>query len=176
MNKYILLFLVFIFIRCSFLLATYSLESYSFLETTLYTVDTATRAVTGDQTIVLLEYAYLVNTFVDANSGLPDPSTSPAVIGIPTLYPNPFRFSDNPQFGYFLSKDLNIEIRIYDMKAHEIFRGNYIEGAPGGGTGYNRIYITKNDFGGRELSSGVYFFLIINEGKVLAKGKFVVKP
>ena len=179
MIKYLILFFVFLFIRGSNLFATYSLESYSFLNTTLYTVDTASQADNGNRSLVLLEYVYLwaqldgqvTDTLVPDNASL-----AAAVTGTPSVYPNPFRFSDNPQFGYFLSKDLPIEIRIYDMKAHEVFRGNYTQGTPGGGAGYNRIYITRDNFHGRDLASGVYFFLIINEGKVLAKGKFVVKP
>lgn len=103
-------------------------------------------------------------------------SVEPAVFGKPLFYPNPFRLSEGAMLGYRLSKDLDIEIRIYNMLAQEIFRGYYMAGTPGGVRGYNRLMFTSYTMNQFNLPSGVYFVLIMNKGNLLAKAKFAIKP
>jgi hypothetical protein len=107
----------------------------------------------------------------------PDEDVAAATTTQALVYPNPFRQETGAKLGYGLSKDLEIEIQFYDMLAHRILEKSFERGAVGGKKGYNLINIDKNDFGTNiDLSAGVYFYLIINEGKVLAKGKAAIIP
>jgi len=107
-----------------------------------------------------------------------DDNTAPAVIGDALVFPNPFRQSTNigGVLGYELSKDLDIEIQIYNMFAQKVAQVSFNSGSHGGTKGYNRVQINKSALDGVELSAGVYFYLIINDGDVLARGKMGVKP
>jgi hypothetical protein len=96
--------------------------------------------------------------------------------GKPLVYPNPLRLSEGLELGYKLSKDMDIEIRMYDMRSNEIFRNFYPAGSIGGLVGYNSITLTTADFDHYDFPSGVYFFILINQGKVVGKGKFGVRP
>ena len=116
---------------------------------------------------------------LDTDFDLTEPplSADAAVKGTPLFYPNPFRQHEMVELGYHLSKNLDIEIRIYDMRAIEVFKKVFPAGTNGGfgDPFYNRVSFFPSDFG-FPLSSGVYIFLLINEGEVLAKGKFAVIP
>jgi|GEM_PF-4174759 len=96
-----------------------------------------------------------------------------SVTRIPLLYPNPVSAGGVGQMGYHLSTGMDIELRFYDMRGYEVFRLNFLKDTMGGMTGQNLVNVPINQYG---LSSGPYFFLLINAGKVLSKGKFVVKP
>ena len=64
------------------------------------------------------------------------------------------------------------------MRAQEVFKNTYNSGSNGGlgkDFGYNRVNINSTLFH-YNLSSGVYVFLIINNEKVLHKGKFFILP
>ncbi len=97
------------------------------------------------------------------------------------FYPCPFSLSQGAELGYELSRDMDIELRIYNMMGNEIYRTEYLHGTQGGlGRGnsrnvYNRIPFTQSTFGS-PLSAGAYFFVLMNDGKVIHKGKFAVKP
>jgi len=93
------------------------------------------------------------------------------------VYPSPFRQESGAKLGYGLSKDMDITIQFYDMLANKILDKSFKSATPGGKIGYNLVTIDKNDFGTNvNLSAGVYFYLIIFEGKVLAKGKTAIVP
>ncbi len=100
----------------------------------------------------------------------------PAVIGPMLCYPNPFRQSEAGIIGYRLSKPMDVEIRIYNMLAHMIFKAEFGAGANGGKVGYNRVQLDLETFNNYELSAGAYFYLLLYEGEVLAKGKMAVIP
>jgi len=92
-------------------------------------------------------------------------------------YPNPFTMDEGTTIGYYLSKQMDVTLKIYDMYGAEIFSEDYEAGSEGGLApyeGYNRIPITKASFGGQELRTGVYIYMIINDGTVLSKGKMAV--
>ena len=97
------------------------------------------------------------------------------------FFPNPFALSSGTELGYELSRDMDIELRIYNMMANEIYRTEYPSGTQGGlgrGTSrniYNRIRFTQATFGA-PLSAGIYFFVMMNDGNVIHKGKFAVRP
>ena len=113
-----------------------------------------------------------------AYSEAEDENVEPAVIGMPLVYPNPFRQStDNGGIlSYFLSKDFDVEIHIYDMLAQRVFKQTFEQGAFGARKGENRVRINRESLLGYELPSGVYFYVLIHSNSVLAKGKMVVKP
>ncbi len=97
----------------------------------------------------------------------------------PLFYPNPFRLDDGAELGYQLSKESDVEVRIYTMFGKECFRDFYSKGSNGGFGGdltYNKIRFNRASFGGQYLPVGVYLFLLISEGKILGKGRFAIKP
>jgi len=98
------------------------------------------------------------------------------VVDKPLVYPNPFQLRTGAVLGFELSKHADIEIRIYDMRAVELYRGIYLAGTEGGKVEYNRVPIHQGLFFNAELSSGVYFFVLMSEGKMVGKGKFAVMP
>jgi hypothetical protein len=107
----------------------------------------------------------------------PDEDIAAATTTQALVYPNPFRQETGAKLGYGLSKDLDIDIQFYDMLAHRILEKSFKKGSIGGKKGYNLVDIDRNDFGTNvNLSSGVYFYLVLNEGKVLAKGKAAIVP
>jgi hypothetical protein len=98
------------------------------------------------------------------------------VIGKPLFYPNPARQTDKPKFWYVLSKSMDVQIRIYDMMANMILKSEFPAGSQGGKAGANWLSITDETFDQHKLSAGVYFVLIMHDGKVLGKGKVAILP
>ena len=116
-----------------------------------------------------------------ANQELEDElNIEPEVIGESLCYPNPFRFNSamGGEIGYTLSKDMEIELRIYNMLAQQIVKKTFPKGGYGGEgkPNYNRIKLNKDSFDDYILSVGVYFYLILHDGKILSRGKMAVKP
>ena len=73
----------------------------------------------------------------------------------------------DPFLGYQLSKNMDLELRIYDAFALEIFRKYFNKGLNGGKGAmiaskeqYNKLYLTSAFFNNKELPSGVYFYRI----------------
>lgn len=98
-------------------------------------------------------------------------NAAPALTTAAVAYPNPFKFSSGTTLGYRLSKDLDIEIHVYDMAGHLVYKRFIPAGSDGGSGGlYNKVLISENMIGYKP-STGVYFFFIVNAGKVLGKGK-----
>lgn len=91
-------------------------------------------------------------------------------------YPNPFTLENGTSIGYYLSKNLEITLYIYDMRGSQIFKQTYPAGSNQGkgGSHYNTIFIDKNSFN-NDLAVGVYFYVLAHEKDVLGKGKMVVK-
>jgi hypothetical protein len=105
-----------------------------------------------------------------------DAAIEAAVIGKALFYPNPARQVDTAKLGYQLSKNMDIELQMYDMMANRIFKNTFPAGTNGGKSGYNKLTLNLDTFSGHFLSAGVYFYLIMHDGKVLAKGKVAVIP
>lgn len=103
-------------------------------------------------------------------------SVEPEVIGKPLVYPNPMRQTAGSQLGYMLSKNMAVDIHVYNMFGIRVLSNTFPSGTPGGLFGYNKLSIDSVTFGGFELSAGPYFFVIVNAGNILAKGKFAVIP
>lgn len=98
------------------------------------------------------------------------------VLGQALVYPNPFRQEVGAELGYKLTDNMDIEIHVYDMLANLAANKMFKAGSTGGKLGYNKVGFDLETFDGYELSAGVYFYLIIHEGSVLAKGKMAVIP
>ncbi len=109
-----------------------------------------------------------------------------AVVEGPYVYPNPFRLNSvsRAKIYYKLSKNLDIELRVYDMLARLVYKTTFtggVEGSHGSGlSGDPNIIPVFDDVflatAQSRLASGVFFYYLMHEGAVLSKGKFVVKP
>ena len=107
-----------------------------------------------------------------------DSTLSPEILDMPLVYPNPFRQSikEGAILSYVMNKDFDVEIHIYNMLSERVFKQTFLAGSIGARKGSNRLKINNESLLGYNLSAGVYFFVIINDGNVLSKGKMVVKP
>ena len=65
-----------------------------------------------------------VSIFTDTIDEMSSDDVEAAVIGTPLVYPNPFKFSTDSGgiLAYTLSKDMEMEIQIYNMLAQRIFK------------------------------------------------------
>lgn len=100
----------------------------------------------------------------------------PAITELPLPYPNPFKASLGCTLGYGLSKNMDIDIQIYNMFGHLVQKMTILSGEEGGKRGYNRLEVSGKDATGADYAAGGYFIFILNEGKVLSKGKMAVIP
>ena len=147
--------------------------------------ETASEIGQRNESLRLLEFGFgdFQNDFENAEAaGLANEldtqsDIAPAVIGKPLVYPNPvsFRTHGRAVLDYKLSKDMPIEIHLYDMMSNRIIKRTYPKFSDGGSKN-SRIKITSETFGGHQLSAGVYFWYIIHEGQVLGKAKMAVVP
>lgn len=115
---------------------------------------------------------------LEISAGDLNATTVPALLSKPLVYPNPVKFSrGNSHLGYVLNTDVDVRLVIYNMFGHEIFDKTYPKGSSGAAEGVsNRIPITRAELG-NDLPSGVYFYLLLANGKdKLGKGKFAVVP
>jgi hypothetical protein len=95
-------------------------------------------------------------------------------------FPNPFQLKNGTTIRYQLNQDAAIEIRIYDQFANEILRETYAFGTNGGKGNLlnftNSIELKRESFNTPNVPAGIYFYTILNEGKVLGKGKMAIVP
>jgi hypothetical protein len=97
-------------------------------------------------------------------------------LAIPTVF-DPR--DEETEIAYKLSKDGDIELRIYNVAGNLVWRRRYDSGDNGGMKGLNRVpWNGQNDYLA-VLSNGVYMFYIIDFGEqnktsVLADGKVVI--
>ena len=96
-------------------------------------------------------------------------------ISKPLNYPNPFQSRTGTQIGYRLSKDSDIEFRVYTLTGHELYRKTYVAGEEGARSGYNTITFSSNELG-RELPMDVFIYLLVHDGKIIGRGKMATKP
>ncbi len=61
------------------------------------------------------------------------------IVGKPLAYPNPFRQAEGTEIGCELSRNMDIEIHIYNMFGHLIEKIYAPEGDVGGTEGFNRV-------------------------------------
>ena len=129
------------------------------------------RIIRGSLAPVVGEYHFL---------GVQDPHKliqQSKVIGDVFNYPNPFRLGDGTYIGYELSRDMDIDIYVYDVFGHQIWETHRLAGEEGGRGGgyYNRIPFSQLNLSA-PLSASVYFYLVVHQGEILAKSKMAVIP
>jgi hypothetical protein len=106
-----------------------------------------------------------------------DEGIAPAIEGRPLMFPNPLPRNTVGEIGYDLSKDMDVEIKVYNMFGHLVRQMQAYQGEQGGRTGeYNRVPFDGKDESGRKLGAGAYFYLIVHNGDVLGKGKIAILP
>ncbi|RAP32937.1 hypothetical protein DID80_08385 [Candidatus Marinamargulisbacteria bacterium SCGC AAA071-K20] len=105
-------------------------------------------------------------------------SIKSSVTGKLLNYPNPCRFNtEGTTIGYYLSKDMDITLDIFDAVGNKLLSKTYDATENGGsGSQYNEIVLSTSDFNGASLSAGIYFYYLLNEGDILAKSKLAVIP
>ena len=107
-----------------------------------------------------------------------------AIKGEPLNYPNPCRLGkEGTTIGYYLTKPANMELRVYDTGFMEIYRQEFLLGENGGRgstidtpTSYNRIAITAAELGTSDVPAGIYYYVLLSDGKILGKGKIAALP
>jgi len=88
-------------------------------------------------------------------------------------YPNPF----NPQaaskvyLGYVLTRPASVMIKIFDIAGNLVKQISCASDQEGGKAGYNEVSWDGKADNGAELGNGIYFYLLIAEGKVIPNGK-----
>lgn len=102
---------------------------------------------------------------------------TPFAINGPLLnYPNPFSISkSSTRIGYKLTQDADIKLEIYSVDGYKIYERDFVAGQNGGNKNYNRIEINRSVLG-NDVSPGVYYYVLIYDGSLLAKSKMVVVP
>ena len=77
--------------------------------------------------------------------GYDDSNIEAEIIGTPLVYPNPFRQSQNEgaEIQYTLSKDLDLEIHMYNMLAYRVFKQSFEAGSFGARRGVNVLQINN---------------------------------
>ncbi len=159
-----------------------SADAYTFLRYTSFNPQKVTenaRSVNGNQTpfYTLLAFGYGVfGPAIEVRSTIQTAETGVLLTSVPLVFPNPMRISQGGTIGYRLSRNVQVEMRIFDMRGNQVFRGEYSPGEVGGLEGYNRLVINRFTFSDHDLSSGVYFIVLIAEGRVIGKTKMVVTP
>ncbi len=99
-----------------------------------------------------------------------------SIEGIPMAYPNPFRQEEGTYLRYVLSKPTDISVKIYDMRANLVSDKTIPSGASGANYNVNYLKFDLDSFDRVQLSAGVYFYVIMGEGRVLGKGKLALVP
>ena len=100
-------------------------------------------------------------------------SNTGAVSGELLVYPNPVTGVSESELGYRLSDNVDVEIKIYNMRANLVAKRSIPRGGLGAVAGYNRIPLSWL-MSHSNWSGGVYFVLLLDNGKVMGRTKFSV--
>lgn len=117
------------------------------------------------------------NLYITGEIEIQSTDLEPKIIGLLLNYPNPVRFRSDQmtRLGYELNQDLDVEIHLYTMMGRRLYKTTIEAGDEGGKQGYNRVPITESDIG-QSLPAGIYFYVVVHNGKILGKGKMAVQP
>lgn len=90
----------------------------------------------------------------------------------PLFYPSPFSIGDSVQIGFSLNVAAEIELRVYDMRGNEVIRHDYglVQ------FGYPKLNFDVSVYGNKSYPAGVYYYVILSDGKALGNGKFALLP
>jgi len=99
-----------------------------------------------------------------------------AVIGKILNYPNPFSYSSGQtEIGYRLSKAADLTLKIYTLRGQIVYSQD-ITSTDYGRASYNKVPFSKSVMNGNWLAPGTYLYLLIHDGKVIAKNRMVIVP
>lgn len=93
----------------------------------------------------------------------------------PLNYPNPFVMSTGTSIVYFLNSSATIDLHIYTAYGSQVYQQTFDSGSQGGQAGPNEVPVNQ-DLVGDSWPSGVYFYLLMNDGEVVGKGKLALRP
>ncbi|MBI5399376.1 Ig-like domain-containing protein [Candidatus Saganbacteria bacterium] len=94
----------------------------------------------------------------------------PNLFGPPLNYPNPFDpSSQSTIISYTLSKDSDINLKIFDLGGNLLVNQSFTSGQSGSKAGYNEI-TWDGKSNGNLVGNGLYLYLLISDGKVLQNG------
>lgn len=99
------------------------------------------------------------------------------IVGQVLNHPNPFRAKEGTTIGYYLSDNMDVTLHIYDLSGSRIYDQTYPAGSNGGKGGsaiFNEIRLTT--FSHRELPTGVYYYILMSDQRILGRGKMAVIP
>jgi len=156
--------------------------SYSY--SNALSVTSSDKQMDNDSGIQLLQvnYRQLANTMTGSDalefvtSTYTDYSDMDASAESFLVYPSPFVLANTATLSYFLSKGMDIEIHVYNIMGRKITQQNYSANIMGGQYGWNEITLNEEFFGTNAVPASVYFFYILNDGKVLNKTKTAILP
>jgi hypothetical protein len=111
-----------------------------------------------------------------AKSSLNQDDGNLQVTRTPLCFPNPFRQEIGTELRYYLNQNGAVDIHIYDMMANLVFKQTMPAGSMGGKSGLNYCKVNSSLLQGYQLSAGVYFVFLLNNGRVLSKVKMAVIP
>jgi hypothetical protein len=98
------------------------------------------------------------------------------MIGKLLNYPNPFSLSTGQtEIAYRLTTTGYLTLKIYTLTGQLIYTQE-ITPSDYGGAKYNKIPISRATLGGDWVPPGVYLYVLVHEGKVLARNRMVIAP
>ncbi len=101
------------------------------------------------------------------------------LIGKPLNYPNPFTIDQGTEIGMMLESKSDFEIYIFNMLGHKVaqkvVKGETLVGELKPEGIYCKVKIEKSDIPGY-VSPGGYFYLIVKDKTIMAKGKMAILP
>lgn len=151
--------------------------SFVKVDTNYYATHEVTTAL-ADGTHVITVEAFDVNgnaTTFEANPLMVKSVSAAAVQGTPMNYPNPFDpGTQSTAIGYSLTKASDIILTVHDTSGTVVARKTYTSDNSGGRAGYNEVTWDGKSDTGDYVGNGIYLYLIIADGKVVAKGKLTV--
>jgi hypothetical protein len=98
-------------------------------------------------------------------------SDSPQLNGAPLNYPNPFDPSIGTTVSYYLTKDADITLNIYDISGTLVAKRSAPSASAGGKAGYNETPWDGKSGTGDFVGNGMYLLFVVADGKVIGKGK-----
>ncbi len=157
--------------------------SVSFMSSVPFTVSGTS---SGEISISKIETASLTET-TDSDSVLrsdviamveefaPSSNVEFKVVGKLLNYPNPFSYSTGQtEIGFRLSKAGYLTFKVYTLAGQQVYSRELTPADYGQGQ-YNRLPFSRSVVG-EWLSPGVYVYVLVYEGRVLAKNRMVLLP
>lgn len=153
-------------------------EITSFTKTTVsstectisYRVLSSLTSGTHSISMIVTDINGLVGT-LDATGLQVRTSDTVSLQGNPLNYPNPFDPATGTSISYYLTRDANVNINIYDISGNLIGKKTCVIGGNGGSAGYNEVFWDGKTNGGGSVGNGMYIYLVIADGSMVGKGK-----